>query len=168
MGADSQKRARGRGKPLESFCGLAFFLSARNVFTFRAFLCPRYEAARNAHIAANKTHVETLISLDLPDAKRVRTYATIPKANPSAILNESAIISMENIAGIVSVISSKSSSRIPCIIIIPTMMSAGAVASGGIIATSGEKNSASKNSVPTVIAVSPVLPPDFIPAADST
>ena len=48
-----------------------------------------------------------------------------------------------------------------------TMISAGAVASGGTTPAIGEKNIASRNSTPTTTDVRPVRPPSPIPAPDS-
>ena len=54
------------------------------------------------------------------------------------------------------------------IIIIPTRISAGAVAALGMEAKSGFRKSASRNRIPVVTAVRPVLPPTATPEALST
>src|SRR5690349_1893205 len=54
-----------------------------------------------------------------------------------------------------------------CTINTPTSTSAGAVAMAGTIDNSGAKNKKGKNNNAPVIAVRPVLPPSFIPTADS-
>ena len=71
-------------------------------------------------------------------------------------------------AGIASIISNQSSLTTCCIIMNPTMISAGAVANEGTVRKIGEKNSESTKNAPVVSAVSPVRPPSAIPEVDST
>ena len=77
---------------------------------------------------------------------------------------------MQRYAGTVSVRFSalKGSSRTPSNIRKPTMIRAGAVAKEGMAVKRGEKRQDRRKSVPVVIAVSPVRPPDATPADDST
>src|SRR5919201_5225654 len=49
----------------------------------------------------------------------------------------------------------------------PTMTSAGAVASGGMTATTGDRNIARRNKTPVTTLASPVRAQDVTPAADS-
>ena len=49
----------------------------------------------------------------------------------------------------------------------PTMTSAGAVASGGMTATTGARNMASRNRIPVTTLARPVRAPEDTPAADS-
>jgi hypothetical protein len=55
----------------------------------------------------------------------------------------------------------------PCSIRMPTITSAGAVACGGMMTNTGQKNSATANSATTVNEVSPVRPPACTPVTDS-
>ena len=71
-------------------------------------------------------------------------------------------------AGNTSVKSFQSSLVIFVIIIVPTIINAGAVAAEGTKPTIGLKNKASKKKRDTNTPVSPVRPPAPTPAADST
>ena len=128
----------------------------------------RYAAHKNTHIIENKIHVAGGISRARPVAHISRTYATIPKANPSKILKHSATIIMQKNTGM----SSAGSENFICDMLpnikIPITISAGAVAAAGTAFISGERNRAAMKNAPVKRGVSPVRPPDSMPADDST
>ena len=97
----------------------------------RKFYLRRYAAHKNTHIIENKIHVAGGISPARPVAHISRTYATIPKANPSEILKHSATIIMQKNTGM----SSAGSENFICDMLpninIPITISAGAVAAAG-------------------------------------
>ena len=70
-------------------------------------------------------------------------------------------------AGIDSVISEKLISLIFLIIILPTIIIAGAVAKAGMSPARGANTKARKKPKPTTTAVKPVLPPSLIPVENS-
>ena len=93
-------------------------------------------------------------------------YAVKPNASPLAMLNVSGIVIIVRNAGTATSGSSHCDlAHQLAIIRLPTMISAGAVAAAGIAPTTGATNSATTNSSPVTIAVTPVRPPAATPAA---
>jgi len=87
-----------------------------------------------------------------------------PNASPLAMLNVSGIAIMVRNAGMATTESVQRISVTVVIIMLPTMMSAGAVAAAGIAPTSGASQSAARKSSPVTMAVTPVRPPAATPA----
>ena len=106
--------------------------------------------------------------LNFPQIMFMRTWVIIPIRIPLEIEYVSGIIIIHTNAGIDSEKSSKLTFFICSAISNPTIIKAGAVAADGIERNNGEKNIASKNKKPVVIAVKPVLPPAVTPDALST
>src|SRR5699024_4514541 len=107
-------------------------------------------------------------SSDLTDNAFINTYVIIPAAIPLPKLNVKIVSTIVINAGSDSVASLKSIFLTALNIITPTRISAGAVASVGMITISGVINNVNKNKIPVVTAVKPVRPPASTPAEDST
>ena len=80
------------------------------------------------------------------------------------MLNVSGMVIMVRNAGIATSGSLHEISVIVVIIMLPTTMSAGAVAAAGMAPTSGASHNAAMNSSPVTIAVTPLRPPAATPA----
>lgn len=113
--------------------------------------------------SANKIHIALDISFALPNKTLTITNANTPAIIPVVILWVSGVTIMAASAGI-------RSERLPVSrflysphIKIPTTTSAGATAKVGMIVNIGANGIASRNKIPTTIAVRPVLPPSIIP-----
>ena len=80
------------------------------------------------------------------------------------MLHVSGIVIMVRNAGIATTGSVQRISVIVVIIMLPTMISAGAVAAAGMLPTSGTSHNAARNRTPVTIAVTPLRPPAATPA----
>ena len=109
-----------------------------------------------------------VIFFALPQARLITTYEIIPMAIPSEILYIKGMHKIHKYAGIASVISLKSISKIEEIIKNPTKINAGAVAKAGMAQNIGAKKMDSKNKHPLTTEANPVLAPAATPAEDST
>jgi hypothetical protein len=126
---------------------------------------------RNINFAKNinvKNHALGDISLCLFEVNLISVYVINPRAIPFAIEKVSGIIIIIISEGSISVESDQSNLSTSLNIIIATYISTPAVAYGGTISESGDKNIDNKNANPVTTAVKPVLPPISIPAELST
>src|SRR6266550_1799763 len=117
--------------------------------------------------AATTTHMSQWTSLALPRTSLRNAKVTKPAPTPLVIEYVNGMTTMVSRAGRPSSMSVKSILEAMPAMRKPTMTSAGAVASGGITATTGARNIARRNSTPVVTLARPVRAPAETPAADS-
>jgi hypothetical protein len=90
-----------------------------------------------------------------------------PMPIPCAMLKVSGMAKIVRTAGAAVSKSLMSISTTDCIMKMPTMTSAGAVAQAGMARMSGDRKRAASMKIATQMAVRPVLPPASTPEADS-
>src|SRR5579872_6393923 len=105
---------------------------------------------------AASTYTSQLTLRNSPRATFRITYAVKPNARPLAMLNVKGIVTIVKNAGTETTGSDHGISAECAIMSEPMTISAGAVAAPGIAPTAGAIKSATQNSNPVVIAVTPV------------
>ena len=111
-----------------------------------------------------KNSTGRLASRKRPQRIFIAAYAMKPNPMPVEIEKVSGMPSAVTTAGAASVMSFQSTSAMLCDMTQATNKMAGAVAKVGTLPANGAKNSASRKSPATTVAVNPVRPPALMPA----